>query len=150
MLFDYQVYGLSLCADRAIPGLTCRPAKAANSWFIRVSALSDETDDSEATEPDCLYVSDRRCEARAPFIDCLPATRALIELVGNSYASHLLDGRQRAQEFKQLVRLARAVALRRLTPSSAAGCLARLCRAVIDDVQSLTSSAPALQSDAPS
>jgi hypothetical protein len=322
MLFDYQVYGLSLCADRAIPGLACRPAKAANSWFIRVGALPDETDDSEATEPDCLYVSSRRSEAGAPswkiwrqaennflrfrfydgtdfvidhlgkniwaswpesltvedtatyllgpvlgfvlrltgticlhasavaigaravafagppgagkstaaaafaklglavlsddivalsehagyywvepgyprvnlwpdsagalfgadgalplvtpnwdksyldlnadgrrfqaeplplaalyflaprtsgagapLIDGLPASRALIELVGNSYANHLLDKQRRAQEFKRLGRLARTVTPRRLVPSSDPGRLPDLCRAIVDDMQ---------------
>jgi hypothetical protein len=332
MLFQYRVYGLSLCADQAIPGLACQPAAAANSWFVRLGGLPEAIDDGEIAEPACLYVSRRRCDdgapswkiwrqaennflrfrfcddtdfvidqhgrriwaawpnkltvedtatyllgpvlgfvlrlngtvclhasavavgARAvafagppgagksttaaafaklglailaddivalseqagyymvepgyprlnlwpdtagalfsatgmlplvtptwdkgyldlcaagrrfqaeplplmalyflgprmddtdaPFIDDMPANRALIELVGNSYASHLLDGPLRAREFEQLGRLARSITLRRLNPSSDPGQLTQLCRAIIDDVHSPISSAPGLQ-----
>lgn len=74
----------------------------------------------------------------APFIEPLPVHRGLIELVGNSYANHLLDHQLRAEEFSVLGRLANTLPLRRLIPSSDPILLPQLCRAVIDDLDRLT------------
>lgn len=83
----------------------------------------------------------RTDDPSAPFVDSLPAHRGLIELIGNSYANHLLDHRQRAEEFSVLGRLANALPLRRLIPNADPSHLPLLCHSVLDDVHRLTSTA---------
>jgi hypothetical protein len=80
----------------------------------------------------------RTDDPNAPFVDGLPVHRGLIELIGNSYANHLLDHRQRAEEFSVLGHLANALPLRRLIPNADPSLLPQLCRAILDDVHRLT------------
>ena len=74
----------------------------------------------------------------APFIDNLPAHRGLIELIANSYGNHLLDHRQRAEEFSVLGRLANALPLRRLVPNADPNFLPQLCRTILDEFHRLS------------
>lgn len=74
----------------------------------------------------------------AAFVDSLPVHRGLIELIGNTYANHLLDQRQRAKEFTVLGRLANTLRLRRLIPKADPSHLPQLCRAILDDVRRVT------------
>jgi len=111
------------------------------TWEKRYLDLSAETRRFQA-QPlrlAALYLFGTRSHQHgAPFVDAVPIHQGLIELIGNSYANHLLDRQLRAEEFSALGRLANTVPLRRLIPNADPNRLPQLCRTIVDDVRRLT------------
>ena len=81
-----------------------------------------------------IYVLDERGPQSAPRLSPLSPAAALMALVANTQASHLLDAGQRAEEFHWLGRLAAAVAVRRVVPPDDVGRVHRLCDAIVEDL----------------
>ena len=73
----------------------------------------------------------------APFVGSLTGEEGLIALIGNSFATMLLDRDMRAQDLEVLSRLAMHVPLRSLEPSDDLRHLSRLCDVILEDFRSL-------------
>jgi hypothetical protein len=87
-----------------------------------------------------VYVlDDRDPDARAPFVDALPARDGLTRLIENTYVNYLLDPAMRARDLDVLARLAVRVPLRRLVPQADSASLHSLRDAILDDVCALSS-----------
>ena len=83
-----------------------------------------------------LYLlGERLDDARAPFVEQVPASAGMLALVGNSYANYMLDREMRSREFEVLSRLLTHVPLRGITPHADIKRLPELCRLLIEDSQ---------------
>ncbi|UCE84702.1 MAG: hypothetical protein JSU66_10065 [Deltaproteobacteria bacterium] len=74
-------------------------------------------------------------DGEAPQIGALEPRRALLALIGNSYASFFQEAPMRAREFQLLAELARAVPLRRVRAPEGVDGLAAVVDAVVRDVR---------------
>ena len=87
-----------------------------------------------AREPALLdsifLLGERSADTSAPFMKDLQKREALISLVGNTYASNLLDDVLRAQEFAFLGRLIGAVRVRRLHSHQESSRIGGLCELI--------------------
>jgi hypothetical protein len=85
-----------------------------------------------------VYVlGEREAGASAPRIDALGPKQALIALVQDAYAAHLLDSALRAREFDVLARLVELVPIRRLVPNADFGRVGEIPALVTEDVAEL-------------
>jgi hypothetical protein len=85
-----------------------------------------------------IYLLDKRSDdARAPFVQPLDASEAMISLIANTYGTKLLDKHMRAREFELLSRVVAHVPLRRVTPHTDPDRLANLCHLLLDDFEQL-------------
>ncbi len=75
----------------------------------------------------------RSDDARAPFVEDLGRTEAMMSLVANTYATKLMDKKMRAREFEVLGRVLANVPLRRVTPHSDSRKLSILCDRLLAD-----------------
>jgi hypothetical protein len=92
-----------------------------------------------------IYILDERLDdVRAPSVEAVPASEGFIALVANTYATRLMDKTMRAREFKLLGHVMNSVPLRRVTPHRNPAYLSKLCEVILDDFQTLTTSAPAM------
>jgi hypothetical protein len=83
-------------------------------------------------------LDERRDEPAAPYVEAFSGRAALLRLLGNTYASHLLFPPSRNREFELLGRLARTVPLRRVFPHADPRRLARLCDVIREDFRAST------------
>jgi hypothetical protein len=82
-----------------------------------------------------IYVLDERESSdRVPRLEHLSPAAALMALVANTQANHLLDTGMRALEFQSLGRLVASVGVRRIVPHEDVARLPALCDLVVDDV----------------
>ena len=126
----------------AVCGLADGLPRITPTWDKRYLDLASDSPrfQSQPLPLAALYFFGARSDdPSAPFIDSLPVHRGLIELIGNSYANHLLDHQLRAKEFSVLGRLANALPLRRLIPNADPSQLPELCQTILDDVRRLPS-----------
>jgi hypothetical protein len=79
-----------------------------------------------------FILGERTSDAAAPYVEPLTRQEALISLVANSYAAHLVDDDMRASEFAFLGRVVSSVAVGRLRPHTDPARLQRLCDVVRD------------------
>jgi hypothetical protein len=85
-----------------------------------------------------IYVlGERQDNPSAPMIEQLAPTDALISLVGNTYASYLMDKQMRAREFELLGRLVKYVPVRRVVPHTNPALINRLCQTIVTDFDEL-------------
>ncbi len=84
-----------------------------------------------------VYILGERSEdPRAPFVEALSGSAALVDLAANTYMTGLLDSTMRAREFESLGRVIARVPVRRLRPSADLSHLERLCETVLADFHS--------------
>jgi hypothetical protein len=117
-------------APDALPRLT-------PSWdkrFLDLTAPGHQLQD-RALPLRAIYVLNERGPQPSPRLVPMSPAAALMALVANTQATHLLDGGRRAEEFRALGRLAATVAVRRVVPPDDVGRLHRLCEAIVDDLQ---------------
>ena len=82
-----------------------------------------------------LYVLAGRASGSGwPRVEVLAPAAGLMALLANTQASHLLDGRMRAEEFRCLGRVAASLRVCRLTVPDDLAALPALCDAVVEDV----------------
>jgi hypothetical protein len=79
----------------------------------------------------------RSDDPRAPFVESLSRTEAMIALVANTYATKLMDKKMRAREFEVLGRVLANVPLRRVTPHTHPQKLSTLCDHLLADFERL-------------
>lgn len=85
-----------------------------------------------------IYVlNSRSADPSAPWIEALPKSLGLIELIANTYASKLLDRELRAKEFETLSQVAAFVPMRKATPHVEFSYLSTLCDSILQDFRSL-------------
>ena len=90
-----------------------------------------------------IYMLGERCsKAGVPYVEPLPGQSGLMNLVGNTYGSSLLDEKMRAKEFRQLGELMARVPLRRVYSHEDPAYLLRLCEVILDDLLALESCTP--------
>ena len=85
------------------------------------------------------FLDERSSKPNAPYIEPVEVSNGLIELLGNAYASHLLDRSGHAREFEALSHIAQLIPLRRVIPAADPAKLPQLCDLIIEDFRSLTS-----------
>jgi hypothetical protein len=94
--------------------------------------------ENESRKLGAIYLLDKRSDdARAPFVQPLDASEAMISLIANTYGTKLLDKHMRAREFELLSRVVAHVPLRRVTPHTDPDRLANLCHLLLDDFEQL-------------
>lgn len=87
-----------------------------------------------------IYLLEERAEdASHPAIEAVAASSAVFKLAGNTYMNYLLDSSLRSQEFAFLGRLVSRLPVRRVIPQADASCLPRLCEAILEDHEALSS-----------
>jgi hypothetical protein len=92
-----------------------------------------------------VYLLDyRRAESHTPRVEAVSPPEGLMALTANTYTNYLLDKAMRAREFDLLGRLIARVPLRRAIPHTDPDRLSRLCDVILEDVQALAPSPPAL------
>lgn len=84
----------------------------------------------------------RISDATAPYLESLTGQEALVSLVANSYAAHLVDSDVRASEFAFLGRVVSSVPVKRLRPHTDPSRLLHLCE-IVRDGQRLSRTDPA-------
>jgi hypothetical protein len=85
-----------------------------------------------------VYVLEKRSDdVHAPSVNVLPPAQGLLALVGNSYATRLLDSDMRAREFEVFGRVAARVPLRQVYPHADPSRLPQLCEAIIRDFEKI-------------
>lgn len=86
-----------------------------------------------------IYVLDERDpDARAPFVDALPAREGLTRLIRNTYVNYLLDRDMRARDLDVLARLAARAPVRRLVAQADSAYLDSFRDAILDDFRAVT------------
>jgi hypothetical protein len=83
-----------------------------------------------------FILGERTRDAAAPFLETLKPRDALLSLVANSYAAHLVDNQTRGGELALFGRLVASVPIRRLRPHADAARLPLLCDLVCDTLAS--------------
>lgn len=81
-----------------------------------------------------IYLLAGRSTGAAPSTEILRGRDALLALLGNTYASHLLDATMRGHEFTSLARLASTVHVRRVIGSTDAANVTQLCRRILSEM----------------
>jgi len=85
-----------------------------------------------------IYVLDeRKAGLAAPHIEAIPKQRALLMLLGNSYAPRYFRRDTRAAEFAVFGRIAASVPVRRVNPLSDSTQVFALCQAIVEDYRSV-------------
>lgn len=90
-----------------------------------------------------VYVLSERHGDPAPIIENMSPQTAFLALIANTFATNVLDGPMRANEFKLLGRLAPRVVVRRLHAHEDVSRLADLCERICKDVQEIKLNKPA-------
>jgi hypothetical protein len=117
------------------------------SWDKRFMSL-DQNGHVFASNPlplGAIYFLGAREEAlTAPVIEEVAGSEAVVALVANTYANHLLDRDMRSREFDALSRAIARVPIRRVRPPAESAALFGLCEAIATDAERLfTSQGPA-------
>ena len=86
-----------------------------------------------------IYVLDERAsDSPAARIESFSGQEALLSLIGNSYATNLMDKRMRAHEFKILRRVIAGVPIRRVSAVNDYSALPQLCNMIVEDFKTHT------------
>lgn len=120
-------------ASDALPRIT--PA-----WDKRFLDLNrpDVAFKREPLELGAIYMLGERQEGSpVPLVRPLDGRAALMSLIGETYATRMLEPAMRAREFEFLGRLVEAVPIRRLNPSADIAQIAQLCETVERDFEGL-------------
>lgn len=86
-----------------------------------------------------IYLLGERQDDRAPVVREVVSTERLISLVGNTYATYLMDKTMRAREFEILNRVLKSVPIKRVTPHSDPARIGELCQTIVEDFRCITS-----------
>jgi hypothetical protein len=86
-----------------------------------------------------IYVLDERAsDSPASRIESFSGQEALLSLIGNSYATNLMDKRMRAHEFEILRRVIARMPIRRVSVVNDYSALPQLCNMIVEDFEALT------------
>lgn len=115
---SYRLLRLWDASERILFGTTGQLPLLTPTWEKRALPLGSRFPFHDAPAPlgDVFVLGARRDDARAPFVEPLPASEAFMELVANTYANYLLDDRMRGEEMRTLGDVLRGRRLRRVVP----------------------------------
>ena len=102
------------------------------TWDKRALALGAAHPFHAAPAPlgDLFLLAARSDDARAPYVETIGGSDALVGLLGNTYANYLLDDQMRGQEMRALDAVVRGLRVRRLVPHADPARLAALVACV--------------------
>lgn len=109
----------------------------------------DLTQDKYEFGPDPLplaaiyLLAERRDDPAVPFVQNLAPADGLMSLIANTYVTHLMDKKMRAQEFEFLNRVLNCVPLRQVTPHSDPARIDGLCQTILENFAAIDSGMPA-------
>jgi len=87
------------------------------------------------------YILEERAPDSAVLrIDSLSTKEALLSLIGNTYATNLMDTKMRGREFETLRRVIAGIPIRRVFPPNDYDSLPRLCNMIVEDFENPTES----------
>jgi hypothetical protein len=118
---------------KALYGSETHLPKLTPNWDKCFLDLSEQFHDEPMPLAAIYYLSERRDDVAAPFIETLDRSEGLMSLVANTYATKLMDKQMRAREFELLTRVLRHVPLRRLTPHTDPARISELCDSILQD-----------------
>jgi hypothetical protein len=101
---------------KALYGSETHLPKLTPNWDKCYLELSDNFQREPLRLAAIYHLGERRHDAVAPFVQALDRAEGLMSLVGNTYATKLMDKQMRAREFELLTRVLHHVPLRRVTP----------------------------------
>jgi hypothetical protein len=108
------------------------------NWEKRYLDLTDNGKkfQDEALPLEAIYVlGERGDHLRNPFVEELPGKAGLVELIANTYDTHMMDAGMRAHEFEILNSVVHRVPLRRVVAHSDPAHLSKLCEVILEDFQ---------------
>jgi hypothetical protein len=107
------------------------------NWEKRCLALKNEgLRFEERALPLCaIYILGDRMVDPAPYVEIVSGQTGFMALVGNTYATNVLNLEMRAKEFEFLGRLVSNVPIRRMIPHEDANHLGKLCHLICEDCQ---------------
>jgi hypothetical protein len=89
-------------------------------------------------------LAERSADPRAPRVESVSPLDGIMGIVANTYVTRFLNTSMRAQELQQLSHLVKQAAVRKVFPHLEGSRLAMLCRAILEDINSLESNALAV------
>lgn len=131
----YPCIRLWPAAVKALYGSETHLPRLTPNWDKCYLDLSDNFQREPLRLAAIYHLSERRGDARAPFMEALDRAEGLMSLVANTYATKLMDRQMRAREFELLSRVVNHVPLRRVTPHADPARLNDLCTRIISDFQ---------------
>jgi hypothetical protein len=132
----YPCIRLWPAAVKALYGSETHLPKLTPNWDKCYLDLSDNFQHEPLRLAAIYYLSERRHDTRAPFVQALDRSEGMMSLVANTYATKLMDKQMRAREFELLTRVVKSVPLRRVTPNADPSLIHELCTRIITDFKS--------------
>ena len=85
-----------------------------------------------------IYLLDDRADGPTfPSIQEMSEQETMMSLIGNTYATYLLDKAMRAREFNLLTELYKNMPVKKVTPHTDPANIASLCRVIVEDFEAL-------------
>lgn len=104
-------------------------------YLVRMGELSGKFRDRPAPLGAIYLLTPRSADPAAPRIEPVNDAEQLVLLLANGFESLVLDGEQKAHEFRLLGEMCRRAPVQRLTPSSDLRKLRHLCELVVNNVR---------------
>jgi hypothetical protein len=109
---------------------------SASRYHLNLQALRSRFQ-SDPLPLGLVYFLDEPSHENHPSAEALSASKALLALVPNTYATRVLDRVMRAQEFESLSRFVERVPVRRLTRPADLARLSDFCDFVVEDLRAM-------------
>ena len=109
--------------------------KLTPNWDKCFLSLEDQFQAQPLPLAAIYHLGERRHDARAPFVENLERSEALMSLVANTYATKLMDKQMRAREFELLTRVLGQVRVRRVVPNADPARINELCECIVKDFE---------------
>jgi hypothetical protein len=120
-------------AVKALYGSETHLPKLTPNWDKCYLDLSERFQGEPLPLAAIYHLGERHHDARAPYVEMLDRSQALMALVANTYATKLMDKQMRAREFELLTRVVGSVSVRRVTPHSDPARIGDLCDRILND-----------------
>ena len=120
-------------AVKALYGSETHLPKLTPNWNKCYLDLSERFQGEPLPLAAIYHLGERHHDARAPYVEMLDRSQALMALVANTYATKLMDKQMRAREFELLTRVVGSVSVRRVTPHSDPARIGDLCDRILND-----------------
>ena len=132
-------------AVKALFGSETHLPRLTPNWdkcYLDLTGRSEQFQEKPLPLAAIYQLSTRSDGAAAPFIEPLDRAAGLMSLVGNTYATKLMDKEMRAREFELLTRVLNNVPLRRVTPHADPARIPELCDSILNDFDSMEKTSP--------
>jgi hypothetical protein len=119
----------------ALYGAAATLPKLTPTWDKRYLDLTQENYEfqKQPLPLAAIYLLAERGGDPAPSVHELAPSEALMSLIGNAYATYLMDRGMRAREFELLNRVVKTLPVRRIVPHSDPARIGELCHTIVED-----------------